>query len=257
MEKEKILPIFLFFVLLSLVLIFAGNVGLTRPVQSAFEITTNPLRTGFYRAWQGVNSSLSALGTLRSGPKRISELESQVRELESLRVKLRTLEEENSALRKQLEAPLPATFKFLPAKTLAKTRYLTIDKGEDDGVRQGMIVISEDIFVGKVIKTAAKTSQVLLPSDPDSKIPVQTFKTQAHGLVIGEFGTRTVLDKVLQAEVLAVGDLVVTSGEAEYPRNLIVGKIEKIEKAEVQPFQKAKLAPLLDYGKLIDVFVIK
>ncbi len=216
-----------------------------------------PAKTVVYRTWQGMGSAFLAIGNLRTDPQKIAELESELRELSTLKVKDQALEEENKALRRQLEAPLPASMQFLPAKTLGKTRYLTIDKGEDDGVKVGMMVIAENVLVGKIISLTPRTSEVLLPVDPDSKISVKNLKTQTHGLAEGEFGTSILLDKVLQADSLETGDLVATSGEDDYTRDLLIGKLGKIEKREVEPFQRAEITPLIDYGRLINVFVIK
>jgi rod shape-determining protein MreC len=251
MEKEstgRILPLFLFLLLLSLFLILAENFGAVKSIRGAGERLVVPVKSGIYRAWQGISGGFSA--------DKIAELEQTARQGVVCSVQLKTLEEENKALRRQLEAPLPPTMKFLPAKTLGLTRYLTIDKGEEDGVREGMMVISENILVGKVIGITPKTAQVLLPTDPDSKIPSRTLKTNARGLVVGEFGTKISFAKVLQAEVLEIGDLLVTTGEGGYLPDLLIGKIANIEKVPVEPFQKGEVTSLLDYKKLANVFVI-
>lgn len=253
---RQVLPLFLFLVAISLLLILAENFGVIKPMRQVVERLIIPTKTSIYRTWQGMTGGVSNLISWRVGAQRIADLEKQVREFSVLTVRLQVLEEENKALRRQLEAPLPPTLKFLPAKTIGLTRYLTIDKGGEDGVREEMMVVSENILVGKVIKVTPKTAQILLPSDPESKIPSRTIKTGAHGLVVGEFGTKAVFDKVLQKEVLEVGDLVVTTGEGGYARDLLLGKIAKIEKIPVEPFQKGEIVSLLDFGKLVNVFVI-
>lgn len=250
MKRQKILPTFLFLFLLSLLLLLAGKAGWTKPIVTFGGKITIPLKEAIYRRWQRMT------GGLRESGEQGELREKNERGKAELLVKVNSLEEENKALRKQLEAPLPRSMKFLPAKTLGLTRYLTIDKGEEEGVRPGATVVVENILVGKVISQTPKTSQILLPTDPDSKIPVKTLKTQAHGLAIGEFGTKLFLDKVLQAEMLESGDLVVTTGEDDYRRDLLIGKLGNLEKKEVEPFQKAEIEPLLDYGKLVNVFII-
>lgn len=248
---------FLFLILFSLFLILAENFGWIKTIRSAVEKGTIPTKMVAYRTWQGISGSFSGLFSLSNCPQKIADLEKQIEEYLVLSVKLNVLEEENKALRRQLEAPLPPTTKFLPAKTLGLTKYLTIDKGEEDGVKPGMIVVSENILVGKIIQVTPKTAQVILPTDPDSKIPSRTIKTNARGLVEGQFGTGAVFDRVLQAEVLESGDLLVTTGEGEYERDLLIGKLTRIEKVPVEPFQKGEITPLLDYSKLVNVFVIK
>lgn len=252
----RILPRFLSLVSLCLILILMEKFGLIKPVRGVVEKISVPVKTSVYRVWQGMAGAFSDLTSAKACRLKITELESQVRELSSLKAKLQVLEEENRALRKQLEAPLPPSFKFLPAKTLAQTRYLTIDRGEQDGVKPQMLVVSENILVGKVLSVTPTTAQILLPTDPDSKIPARTLKTSAQGLVVGEFGTKVIFDKVLQGESLEEGDLIVTTGEGEYARDLLIGKLGKIEKVPVQPFQKGRITPLLNYGKLVNVFVV-
>jgi len=250
----KILPLFLFLLSLCLFLILGEKFNWLKPMRPVVEKLTVPVKTKIYRIWQG---SFGILETLNERTKNLADLEKQSQEVSVLKVKLEVLEEENKALRRQLEAPLPPQVKFLPAKTIGLTRYLAIDKGQEDGVKEGMMVVSENILVGKVIETTSKTAQVLLPTDPKSKIPGRTLKTNARGLVIGEFGTKLSITQVLQSEVLETDDLVVTSGGGGYEKDLLVGKIAKIEQNPVEPFQKAEVSPLLDYGKLVNVFIIK
>lgn len=259
MEKEsivQILPIFLFLVLVCLLLILAENFGLTKPVWAAFERLTVPLKTSIYRTGQKATKNFSVLTYFQDRALKDQELEERTRELQALTARLKVLEEENKALRRQLEAPLPPSLKFLPAKTIGLTRYLVIDKGEEEGLRRGMTVVLGNIMVGKILSVSPHSAQVLLPFDPDSKIPARTINSGARGLVIGEFGTKIIFDKVLQKETLEFDDLVVTTGEGEFVRDLLIGKVGEVEKVEVEPFQRAKIVPLLDYEKLIDVFVV-
>lgn len=259
MKKEsasKILPLFFFWVLLSLFLLLGENFGLTKPIRGAVERLTVPTKTGVYRTWQGVLGILGSLGVLGDLEEMGEKIRSQEWEIASLVVENKSLEEENRALRRQLEAPLPPQMKFLPAKTAGLARYLTIDKGEEDGVALGMSVVLENILVGKVVSLTPKTARVLLPTDPEAKIAARTLRTAARGLVKGEFGTKMILGEVLQAERLEEEDLVVTTGEG-YPRDLLIGKIGKVAKNEIEPFQQAEILPLLDYKKLVDVFVVR
>lgn len=252
-ESRRILPVFLFFVLLALLLLLVENFGLTKEMRSKAEGLMTPFKSAVYQKFLAVKKTW---GAFRGKTAEIEKLKKQEQELAALTVSLKVLTEENQALRHQLEAPLPPSTKFLPAKTIGLSRYLMIDKGEEDGVSVGMTVVVGNRLVGRIISISQKTAQIVLPRDPDAKIPARTLKTGANGLVVGEFNTKVILDKVLQAESLEVGDLVVTIGDDNYGRDLLIGKIEKVEKREVQPFQRAEVRPLLDYQKLADVFVI-
>jgi len=66
-----------------------------------------------------------------------------------------------------------------------------------------------------------------------------------------------ILAEVLQEIKLLKDQTVITSGEEEvFPADLIIGKINNIEKDETAVYQKAILEPLVDYKSLDNVFVI-
>lgn len=247
MEREnfqKIRPGLLVLVIFSLILFLGERAGVLRRVRELGERVTVPVREKIYRGWQGIFRNMGDLRNL-----------GDLRETENLKLKISLLEEENKALRKQLEAPLPPEMKFLSARTLGLTRYLIIDKGSEDGVKANMTVVSANIFVGKILTVNPATSRIILPTDPDFKIGVKTLKTRARGLAVGDFGTRIILDKVLQSETLEKDDLIITSGDGEQ-KDLLIGKIGAIQKVEAEAFQKAEIIPLLDYQQLENVFIV-
>lgn len=256
MYKKRTLPLFLFLFLLSLLLILLDNFGFLKSVRAGSEQITVPIRSVFYQTGQKVSQTISFAIHLQGLNEKNKQLESDLGQFQSLRVKLKVLEKENQALRQQLEAPLPPSVKFLPAKTLGLDRFLIIDKGEDDGVKPGMTVVSENRLVGKVVAATARTSQILLPPDPEAKIPAKSLSTNARGLALGSFGTKVIFSKVLQAETLQKDDLIVTAGDGYLP-DLLIGKIIKVEKREVEPFQQAEVEPSLNYQQLENVFIVK
>lgn len=252
----KSLPTFFSLLLISLLLIFLEKQGMVKPLREGVEIVTKPVKRGIYRPFQRIRGQWLFLSSRRSQSEKIKFLEEKEQELLAEKEKNRALLEENKALRAQLEAPLPPTWEFLPAQTLGQTPLLTLDKGEKNGVKVGQTAIFKNILVGKVVKITPYQSQVQLPTDPSAKIPVVCQKTRARGILRGEFGKSLVLGEVLQGETLEVGDLLVTTGEGDFPKGLLVGKITEVEKLETEVFQKAQISPLLDYEKLETVFLL-
>lgn len=260
MERESVfrsLPRFLLLLLTSLLLIFFENFHWTRPVRAVVEQGTRPVKLSLYRGKQKFWATFSFLSFWRSGQQKIKYLEERNRELQVEAQKTKALEEENRTLRAQLKVVLPSNWELLPAQTLGKTRYLTIDKGEKEGVKIGQVVILKNILVGKVVAVSLQESQVRLPADPESKIPVRTAKTGAEGLLVGQFGRGMVLEKVTQGESLEGEDLVVTTGESGYPKDLIIGKVSWVEKKESEVFQKAGVEPSLNFDEIEVIFLVK
>ena len=73
----------------------------------------------------------------------------------------------------------------------------------------------------------------------------------------GRFGHRIVLEKLVQGKKLTKCDIVFYSGEADMPKGLVLGKISKVEKNPSAIFQKAEVEPIISYGRLEIVFIIK
>ncbi len=132
-----------------------------------------------------------------------------------------------------------------------------IDKGERDGVKKGMAVISPAGVIGQILKTAPHYATVLLLTDYNSAIDSIVQRTRAKAIVEGKGENRCQLKYLRRAEEVAVGDVVVTSGlGGNFPKGLRVGEIKKVDKKGHGVFQYAELVPSVDMTQLEEVFVI-
>lgn len=195
----------------------------------------------------------------RAQDMEITRLQVELQRLAIEKNQLSVCLEENEKMRKLLGAPLPSAWKFLPAKVVGLAEKMRIEGGRKDGVEEGMIVLSENILVGRVVEVGKNSSLVQLPTTPGVKIPVVAKRkggVQARGLLLGQYGGRLVLDKVLQSEDIQKGDLVVTSGDESWPVDLLIGQITEVLPKSAEIYQKAQVKPLLDYDKLRIVFIV-
>jgi rod shape-determining protein MreC len=136
-------------------------------------------------------------------------------------------------------------------------KSVTINKGEREGVRKGMAVISSEGVVGQILKTGLHHSTVLLITDYNSAIDSIIQRTRAKAIVEGNGENRCLLKYLLRSEEVIIGDIVVTSGlSGNFPKGLMVGEISKVEKAGQGIFQFAELVPSVDLTKLEEVLVI-
>jgi rod shape-determining protein MreC len=136
-------------------------------------------------------------------------------------------------------------------------RSVTINKGEKDGVRRGMAVISPQGVIGQILRTSPYHSTVLLITDYNSAIDSIVQRTRAKAIVEGLGENRCQLKYLLRTEEVVVGDVVVTSGlSGNFPKGLMVGEIRKVEKHGSGIFQYAELAPSVDLARLEEVLVI-
>ena len=136
-------------------------------------------------------------------------------------------------------------------------KSVTIDKGERDGVKKGMAVISAAGVIGQILKTAPHYATVLLITDYNSAIDSIVQRTRAKAIVEGNGENQCQLKYLLRSEEVAVGDAVVTSGLAgNFPKGLMVGEVKKVDKKGHGVFQYAELVPSVDLTRLEEVFVV-
>jgi len=136
-------------------------------------------------------------------------------------------------------------------------KSVTLNKGEKDGIKKGMAVITTDGVVGQVFKTAPHYSTVLLITDYSSAIDAIVQKTRARAIVEGQGENRCQLKYLLRTDEVSEGETVVTSGLAgNFPKGLLIGEIRRIEKKGRGVFQYAELVPSVDLTRLEEVLII-
>lgn len=137
-------------------------------------------------------------------------------------------------------------------------KSITINKGERDGVRKGMAVISAEGVIGQIFKTAPSHSVVLLITDYNSAIDAIVQRTRAKAIVEGKGENRCQLKYLLRSEDVVEGDRVITSGLAgNFPKGLMIGEVTKVDKKGHGIFQDAELVTSVDFTRLEEVLVIK
>lgn len=137
-------------------------------------------------------------------------------------------------------------------------KSVTINKGEKDGVRKGMAVISPEGVIGQILKTAPSHSVVLLVTDYNSAIDSIIQRTRAKAIVEGGGENRCQLKYLLRTEDVVAGERVVTSGlGGNFPKGLMIGEIRKVDKKGHGIFQYAELVPSVDFTRLEEVLIIK
>ena len=136
-------------------------------------------------------------------------------------------------------------------------KSVTIDKGERHGIQKGMAVISPEGVIGQILKTAPHYATVLLITDYNSAIDAIVQRTRARAIVEGKGENRCQLKYLLRTEQVSPGDVVVTAGSGGiFPKGLMIGEIQKVEKKGLGVFQYAELIPGVDLTRVEEVFII-
>lgn len=112
---------------------------------------------------------------------------------------------------------------------------IMIDRGTSSGVECNMPVITDDGIVGYVAQAGVSWAKVVTLSEAESSVGAMVERTGEMGLIVGSYQLASeglVELTYLSAESdVAPGDRIVTSGYGNvYPRGLVVGYVESVEK---------------------------
>lgn len=228
------------------------------PKRASFYLT-NPISFGIYKTYQNISRQFYFVFEARFAAQENKALKEQIGQLLSENANLRRQVSETKAQLSQQQKIDPATYQLLATRPIGLTRYLKIDKGAMDGVKTGQAVIFQDNFIGKVVEVSQKVANIQLTTDPDSKVAAfsQGLEGSAKGVLLGQFGTESLLDKILHEEQIKVDDLVYSEGTEGYlPRGLILGKVAEVKSEKNEVFKQAKVISVFDIRDLELVFVI-
>ncbi|MDP2672341.1 MAG: rod shape-determining protein MreC [Nanoarchaeota archaeon] len=228
--------------------------------KTVIQTFTVPIQYGLYQGGKTIGNQFEFIVNARTA----------VKENKALKIQMGELLVENSNLKKDMENDQillstynklnPKTFDLAPARVIGISRFLTIDQGSNNGIALGQVVVFKDNFVGTVRLVSPKSSQVLLSEDPDSKIAVfsQNDEGRARGILLGQFGSKLLMDKILHEENIKVGDLVYSDGtEGKIPKGLLMGKVTKVLEKPNEIFKQAEVEPIFESQNLDVVFTIK
>jgi rod shape-determining protein MreC len=136
------------------------------------------------------------------------------------------------------------------------SRMLYIDKGEDQGLKRDMAVITADGIVGKVLQVFPSVSQVLLINDQSSGVGTILEKSRLQGFLKGTATGEVVLEGVMSDEQVTTGERVLTSGGDQiFPKGLPVGTVTNVG-AGKDLFLNIQIKPAVNLGKLEEVLVV-
>ncbi len=135
------------------------------------------------------------------------------------------------------------------------TRMVEIDRGERDGLRRNLAVITPDGAVGKVIEVYRDTSQVLLLTDKEGGVGAMLVESRIQGPVGGSGEPLLQMKYVATDDKVDVGEKVVTSGmDKIFPRDIPVGTVQVVKQGN--PFKQIWLKPAAKLERLEEVIVL-
>lgn len=137
--------------------------------------------------------------------------------------------------------------------------FITIDKGEADGVKKDMGVVCGTGIVGIVYLTSAHYSVVIPVLNSKSNISCSIRGRGYFGYLhwMGGVPDEAYLDDVPRHARFRIGDVIVTSGYSSvFPPGMLVGKVMRVYNSANGLSYRLRIKLTTDFGNLRDVCVI-
>ncbi len=137
-----------------------------------------------------------------------------------------------------------------------------VDRGKDDGIEKGMVVISADGLVGQVSSVGKNWAIVQCIVNENVKVAVMVDSTRENTGILQGYkdyfnnNLAKVLNLPIDSEVKE-GDVIVTSGlGGYYPKEIKIGEVVSVEEDRVRVMKSAIVKPYVDFNKIEELFIV-
>lgn len=188
-------------------------------------------------------------------------LRTEIQGLKAQIIGLKNIEEENTFLRDAFGLEPTEEFELLLAEVVTKNMaddFIMINKGSEDGLEEGMIVITaEKALVGKITAVYHGFSRVSLVTNKEIGFAVDIQDRNCMAKTKGIGNAAFILDFIPRETEIFPGDCASTIGqETGLPKGLLVGEITGIRRSDLSAYQQADLRPAFEIQEIERVFVV-
>lgn len=137
-----------------------------------------------------------------------------------------------------------------------------VDKGKDDGIEKGMIVIAADGLVGQVTSVGSNWAIIKSILNENIAVSVKVESTKENTGILRGYrnadGTAECkVENLPMDSNIKEGDTIVTSGLGQiYPKDIMVGKVVSVQEDKVNVMKNAIVKASVDFNKLEGLFVV-
>jgi len=254
------LTLFLILLLLTLVIIFFGQSRIILFLKHSISEILRPFEVVFSKTSNWRSSWGNIIFNIKNIKESNARLISENLDLYNKLAKLSRLEEENSLLREKLnltQKNINTQLANVIGRDFQNNRSFLIDKGANDGLASGLIVISEgEIIIGRIVDASYRSAKVQTILDTQSRIAAITATSKISGLVRG-LGSDVIFDLIVKDKKPEIGELIISSGtDGLWPRGFVIGKVKGVKSQDNQVFNTADIELLAKLQDFESVFII-
>ena len=248
--------VFTILIAITLLLMAFSSNSYVLEMQRGLSFALKPFQAALASVADGVASVATAVGEIDALRIDNASLHDENERLANENARLRALREENDQLTALLQLQSGFEHQTVAARVIGREmletrRLITLDKGTDDGIAQGDVVIVQGgALAGRVTDVGPTFAKITLISDSASTVVGQLLGSGATGEIVGQAGGVLVMRNIDSAVQIGVDEEVFTAGielaggiRSPYPRGLVVGTVVDLERDANDVVQTAYLAP--------------
>ncbi|MEW4354877.1 rod shape-determining protein MreC [Streptococcus pneumoniae] len=266
MKKSKVIVVLVISILVtSLLLVLSRTIDATGPLENTISVIDNVVAKPF----QLLEAVKEDTVHLVASYKENEELKHSLYEMNQKQSEVLRLEEENEQLRSLLEmkssinAAVSLTADVVFRHPSSWLEELSINAGEVNGLKSGMLVIGQGGLIGSLVDVQAHSSLVnLLTNEINSEnisVRIETTKGMVYGILQG-YDTKKkafVIGQLNTLESIQENDKVVTSGLGDHSvPDIPVGTVLSIIEKQDHLTKEILVKPSADLSDLRVVTVV-
>src|ERR1700693_3072138 len=213
-------------------------------------------------AWRALTENYQSRELLRAENERLRAHE---RELELQLMRESTLEQEKAELCGRQPALPPPLIKhallaeIISVETNPLRQRVVINKGARDGVKLNQAVVDGNGILGQVARLEPWSAEIILVTDPEHAIPVQTTRNSLRSIAVGSGNSGELLLPYLAINSdVKSGDLLVSSGlGGVFPAGLPVARISGVRRETNQLLAQVRAQPLASIDRDREVMLLE
>ena len=231
-------------------------------VKNFFYLVSSPIQKTLWRAGAGVSNFFGGIGRLKGLSEENERLKSENQNLTSQLAQLQESVEENKSLREALSIQQETVYELLLVDVISRDiskDELVINKGKKDGVVSGMPVLTDHkALFGKVSEVYDQFSRVTIISSKNSSFDAEIHDDEeVAGVVKGRGNLTLMMDLLPKDKEYKEGDIVVTTSlGGVYPAGILVGRLGKVSKNDVEPSYQAEIRSAFSINETETLFVV-
>ena len=253
----------------SLILVTISSNPFVRDIQNGVAFAFKPVQVAVGSIARDVSSIAGTIAEIDRLRQENAELRRENERLDAESRSAAELKRENEQLTGLLQLRSGLQYQTLAVSVIAREssearRAIVIDRGSDDGVATGMVVIAAGgALVGRITDVGPTFAHVVLISDATSTVIGQLLNTTKTGKVIGQLGGALIMQDVDAAAEVTIGEEVFTAGieleggiRSPYPKGLLIGRVVDVARDPNEVVQTAFLEPAAPLDSLEFLLVI-